>query len=233
MIHSKNSSKTILKTIKNYGPLTCKDISKITNFNIPKVTVLVNNLLFRDLVEKVETPKKRGRPPKLIQIKSDMSFFIGINIDSENIRIILVDINGTVLNKLKIKTEPDSGIKNILNNISLKLEELTNVLGININKISGIGLSTPSAINKKTGKIIVSSNLGWSNINLKELAENKFNLPVTIETSDRAMSYAEKKFGIARSFSDFFFIEIGAGIGSCIFLNNKLYTRWGNLQMWE
>lgn len=90
--------------------------------------------------------------------------------------------------------------------------------------VQAIGICAPGPLNPKTGVILNPPNLpGWNNVALREMAEVRFGLRVSVENDCNAAGLAEARFGAAKGCSSVFYAAIGTGIGSGIILDGKIY----------
>ena len=69
----------------------------------------------------------------------------------------------------------------------------------------------------------LAPNLNWRNINLKEVLEERYNLPIIIENEANAGAYGEKNFGAGKDFENVIYVSAGIGIGVGLILNDSLY----------
>ncbi len=143
--------------------------------------------------------------------------FIGIDFGGTNIRGAVIDRNGNVISKSRIKTESQKGYDYIIENLINFINSF-----VNENKIEGIGIGFPGTVSKQ-GEIVVAPNLGWENVNLKEILEKKFAIPVIIDNDVNMAICGEKWIGAAKDYSDFFMLTIGTGVGGAFYLNNRFY----------
>src|SRR5699024_4165313 len=90
----------------------------------------------------------------------------------------------------------------------------------------GIGVGVPGTVNKE-GEILLAPNLGWKNVHLKKILQEKYNLPVIIENEANSGAYGEKKLGVGKDSSNIIYISVGIGIGAGLIFNGKLYK--GNI----
>ena len=47
--------------------------------------------------------------------------------------------------------------------------------------------------------------------------------PILVEDRVRCMAVAEKRYGVARDLDTFLYVDLGSGVGSCFFLDNRIY----------
>ncbi|MCR2783566.1 MULTISPECIES: ROK family protein [unclassified Microbacterium] len=81
------------------------------------------------------------------------------------------------------------------------------------------GLSVPGLVDEDAGIGIFSSNLGWRNAPLRDLAQAAVEVPVAFGHDVRAAGLAEYRWGAARGHRDAMIIVIGTGIASTIIVD--------------
>jgi glucokinase len=90
-------------------------------------------------------------------------------------------------------------------------------------KLMGIGIGVPGLIDKNSGTLISSPNIGWKNVQLKETLERHFTVPVVVENDSAATALAELELGALQGTKNSVFINLGAGIGAGVIIDGKLY----------
>lgn len=143
--------------------------------------------------------------------------------------IACIDIGGTAI---KV------GVLDNLGNIFFKdelevyhnIEDFTNVIcnWIDIIKlkyeIEGISLSSPGAVDVKTGIIGGASAIPCIHgPNWKEILYNKFKLNVSIENDANCAALAEAFNGAGKNINDIMFVVCGTGIGGAIIHNGEIH----------
>lgn len=220
------NKKNILKIVIEKGPISRINISKQLRISRPTTSDYINDLVKKNLIKEVgksESTPAGGKRAVLLQFNSKSGFILGVMIGVKSIRIAVTDLSSNIIKKIKVPTEewkgPDSVIKKIVRNLSKIYKEAK----VSKKDIIGIGIGSSGLVDSNTGIVIFSPNLkGWSEINLKKIIENSINLPTFIENECRVQAIAEKKFGLAKEVIDFVCVETGVGIGTGVFINNKL-----------
>ncbi len=88
--------------------------------------------------------------------------------------------------------------------------------------IKGIGIGAPNG-NYYNGTIEHAPNLRWKGVvELVKLFEKAFSLPVKVTNDANAAALGEKLFGGAQNMKNFIMITLGTGLGSGIYVNDKL-----------
>jgi glucokinase-like ROK family protein len=87
----------------------------------------------------------------------------------------------------------------------------------------GIGLGVPGLVDIRQGKLVFAPNLGWSNVPLRLMWSQRFNLPVFVENEANAAALGEYYFGAARNVSSFIYLSAGIGLGGGVLIDSKLF----------
>jgi glucokinase-like ROK family protein len=220
------NKKNILRIVIDEGPISRIDISRRLKISRPTTSAYINELFEDGLVEEIgksESTSSGGKRAVLLQFNNRAGYIFGVMIGVKNIRIALTDLTSNIIDVIKIPTEEWFGPEAVIDKLVSRLREVIKKSGINRKSIIGIGIGATGLVDGKRGLVIFSPNLsGWSNINLKEIIERQINLPVFIENECRVQAIAEKKYGMAKDVSDFVCFETGTGIGTGVFIDNKL-----------
>ena len=150
-------------------------------------------------------------------------YSIGIDLGGTKILIGLVEKeSGKVVSHIKKKTKKEKGPENIVRKMVEGVEELVEESGKSFTEISSIGIGSAGQIDRKNGIIIGAPNLDCYNLNLKEILQNKFNIPVFVGNDVEVATIGEQKFGAGKGCADFVCVFVGTGIGSAIVKNGHI-----------
>lgn len=89
------------------------------------------------------------------------------------------------------------------------------------------GLIVPGIVDSERGVAVYSSNLGWRDAPLRELAAGALGLPVAFHHDVTAASWAEHRLGAARAFDDVVVLIIGTGIAGSLILGGRPHLGGG------
>ena len=150
-------------------------------------------------------------------------YSIGIDLGGTKILIGLVEKeSGKVVSHIKKKTKKEKGPENIVRKMVEGVEELLEESGKSFTEISSIGIGSAGQIDRKNGIIIGAPNLDCYNLNLKEILQDKFNIPVFVANDVEVATIGEQKFGAGKGCADFVCVFVGTGIGSVIVKNGHI-----------
>lgn len=90
--------------------------------------------------------------------------------------------------------------------------------------IQGIGLGVPSVIDIDRGIVYNVVNIpSWERVPLKDILEEEFSVPVSVNNDVNCFALGEHRFGQVRGFRNVVGITSGTGLGSGIIINNELF----------
>lgn len=215
----------ILNAIREKQPISRTKISEMTGLNKSTVSNIVTSLLDEDLVrEEISKNNDVGRNPIDLSIKREKNFVGAIYVDSVDTTLAIVDIDGTVMSKVTVETEPTdpksfvSGCLDTLKKMHLKYHT---------RPLRNIGISIAGIVDSAHSRVVFSSNLGWQNLDIGLIVQEhnpEVDL-ITIENDAKASALAELilgKHGIPSS--NFIFLSIGPGIGAGIVVDNHILS---------
>ena len=159
-----------------------------------------------------------------------MKYAIGIDIGGTSIKYSLVEETGTPLFEDKIPSQATVSKEAVIAQIQKAIQDTMDFAISKEIKISGIGIGTPGIIDN-TQRIILggAENIkGWEKLNLADIIEKEFNLPVFLANDANAMALGETLYGAGRGCENIVFLTIGTGIGGAIIIDGKLFSGYDN-----
>jgi predicted NBD/HSP70 family sugar kinase len=222
------NKKNILRIVLEVGPISRIDISKQLKISRPTTSAYISELIKDGLIEEIgkgDSTPFGGKKAVLLQFNSRAGYILGAMIGVNNIRIALTDLRSNIIEIIKIPTEEWLGPDAVIDKLVKNLKKIIRISGINKKEIIGIGIGATGLVDSGKGLVIFSPNLNrWNDIKLKEIVEGKIGLSTFIENECRVQAIAEKKYGLAKNIKNFVCVETGAGIGTGVFIDNKLVT---------
>lgn len=90
--------------------------------------------------------------------------------------------------------------------------------------IEGIGIGVPSIVDTEKGIVYDVTNIpSWKEVHIKDILEDRFNLPVYVNNDANCFAIGEKYFGQGRDYKDIVALIVGTGLAAGIIIGNKLY----------
>ncbi len=105
--------------------------------------------------------------------------FIGIDLGGTNIAAGLVDGNGKLIYPVKTPTLPERGLEEVINDMAKLIQELVKYQKDHgLKKVKGVGIGVPGPVSPDLSNIYYCTNLGWNDVPLKSILEERVNIPV-------------------------------------------------------
>lgn len=213
----------VLEKVMNEAPISRAFIAQQLGLNKGTVSSLVSELIEERLVFETGRGKSSGgRRPVMLTFNKNAGYSIGIDLGVNYILSILTDLKGNIIKEIyQHITERDFEI--VYQYLKTSIKELIISTPDSPYGIVGIGVGVPGIVNNH-GEILIAPNLHWRNINLKEIIEKDFNIPVVIENEANAGAYGEKLYGAGKDYKNMIYVSAGIGIGVGIIINGELFT---------
>ncbi|HSH46927.1 MAG TPA: ROK family protein [Longimicrobiales bacterium] len=152
----------------------------------------------------------------------------GVDLGGTNIVVGALPIDGGDLMAVRTqKTEAIRGAKFVVDRIVQMLEdaiqEVVDEHGGSKEDFAGIGIGSPGPLNRATGTIINTPNLGWRNFPLRDLISNGVGLPAALDNDANCATYGEWWLGAGRDVNNLVGLTLGTGIGGGIVLEGDIF----------
>lgn len=87
----------------------------------------------------------------------------------------------------------------------------------------GVGIGAPGPLDRDRGVVLLTPNLGWRDVPLRDRMAELTGLPATLDNDANCATYGEFWIGAARGARNVVGMTIGTGIGGGLILDGKLY----------
>jgi glucokinase len=161
---------------------------------------------------------------------NEKRWIVGVDLGGTNIVVGVLPMDGgdgQVLALRENRTEATKGAKFVVDRIVSMVEaaitEVAAAHGGSKEDFAGIGIGSPGPLNRKTGTIINTPNLGWRNFPLRDLIANAVGLPAHLDNDANCATYGEWWLGAGKSVDNLVGFTLGTGIGGGIVLNGEIF----------
>lgn len=149
---------------------------------------------------------------------------LGIDLGGTNIVAGVVDENYKIIAVGKRKTNTPRSAESIVDDMAAATFEAIEKAGLKIDDIKSFGVGTPGSIDPQTGIIPYSNNLGFVNLPLVDMLEERTGKRFYIENDANAAAYGEYIAGAGKGAENFVAITLGTGVGGGVIIDGKIYT---------
>jgi glucokinase len=144
--------------------------------------------------------------------------WVGFDLGGTKMMAIVYDGQFRSLGRKRRRTKGHEGAKIGVERIIATIEQALEEGKVAPDAITGIGIGCPGTVDLDAGIILEAANLGWKNVRLKELLEDKFHCPVVVANDVDAGVYGEYRFGSAKNARCVVGVFPGTGIGGgCVY----------------
>jgi glucokinase len=155
-------------------------------------------------------------------------YIVGVDIGGTNTVVGTVREDGAAIHGVRtVATRPEEGAQAVIGRIAVLVEESISdavcEAGITRDQISGVGIGSPGPLDRARGIVLLTPNLGWTLLPLRDLVGAAVRLPATLDNDANCAIYGEWWVGAAKGSRYVVGLTIGTGIGGGIVVDGKLY----------
>ncbi|MEA5006944.1 MAG: ROK family transcriptional regulator [Rikenellaceae bacterium] len=214
--------KELIRLFVLNGNYSITDLSREVNISVPTMTKLIGELIAEGFVlDFGKQGTSGGRRPNMYGLNPDAGYFIGVDINKDNISLGLINFKGQL-----IEYEPDKPF--VLENTIHSLDKLCAIIKsfiakvtVSKEKILAVGVNLSGRVNSQSG--FSYSFYYLDEKPLSALIEERLDYTVFIENDSRSMTYGEYMHGENSNFKNMLFINASWGLGIGIIIDGKLY----------
>ncbi len=155
-----------------------------------------------------------------------MRFVLGIDIGGTNLVVGSVAEDGsTVVATASEPTQSEAGATDVLDRLVGLAERAIAATRREAPgaEILGVGVGAPGPLDTRRGIVLLTPNLGWVNLPLRQIIHDRLGLPAALDNDANCAVLGEWWVGAARGARHAIGITIGTGIGGGIILDGRLY----------
>jgi glucokinase len=143
---------------------------------------------------------------------------IGVDLGGTNIRAG-IECEGVIIEKRSTLLTDKESLASTLSQLINLIRPLTEF------PVDGIGIGVPSVVDIERGIVHDVVNIpSWKRVELKDILESEFNIPVWVNNDVNCFTIGEQRFGKAQAYNSVVGLSIGTGMGSGIIINDRLFN---------
>jgi glucokinase len=166
-------------------------------------------------------------PRRLVAVRRNpVRFVLGIDIGGTNLVVGAVADDGSVVHGLRSEpTRAQEGPEAVLHRLVAMTRATMEAARAAVPGAAflGVGCGAPGPLDTKRGVVLLTPNLGWVNLPLRNLLQQGLGIPAAIDNDANCAVLGEVWRGAARGSQHVIGITIGTGIGGGIIVDGRLY----------
>lgn len=212
--------KLVLDTLKNYGSISKKQITSITNLSSVLITKICSELIEKKIILEGEflPSEKAGRREQVLHLNYNFKYIIGLSFFSDSSKITISNLEPSLIYSKEyfiFDKQPEELIATMLT----ELKEWIKKNKLKEQDFLGIGVISKGTINRLEDGI--GMDIWKREIVIKKEIQSFFNIPIVVENDVKSFAIAHNY--LYPNFYDFFLVHYGMnGIGGAIFKNELL-----------
>ena len=210
----------IMNVIRRQGLISRVEIAKLTGLTPPTVTNITTKLLEWGLIlEDSIGESSGGRRPLLLKVNPSIAQVIIIHIRSEKMIGYLVDPEFRVqyTDNKKIKGLKKEEVLELMLNMIINCQQAATA------PVPAVGVVVRGPVRIREGISVFAPNIGWKNVPLKTIIEEKLGLTAFVENDAKALINGEYYYGSLKDADSMILLKVSHGIGAGIMFNGRLY----------
>ena len=222
---SVSNEAALLDIIRRRGPISRAELAKLSGLTPPTVTTIAARLERLQLIEKDRIGESSGgRRPLLLKINPDRERIVIIHIRSYKMVGYLMDP------ALGIHYKHSSSIRGLTQQevVDLLVEMVGECCKEAQSRVLAVGVVARGPVRAKEGISVFAPNIGWRNMPIKYILEERYRLPVFVENDAKALTNGEYYYGTAKDAGNLLLLKVGYGIGSALMFGGSLYRGVNN-----
>lgn len=215
-----NRNKMYRFILESEKPVTKQQIADSLDFSLPTIHQNIVELQNAGLILASKIPsKKGGRPATGYTANSNHKYAIGISVSYSSIRFLATDLRQNEIG-YKHLLRHYSGVY-LSREIATELEIFIDENQLNPEKILGVGITIPGALDKERSQVLLSPTLSSKEFDLASIREY-IHYPVYLENDANAAGAAEwLSLPVKERGKDFVYLYIDSGVGGALFIGGK------------
>lgn len=212
----------IVAAIKKHGSLTQVELAGVTGLSPASISNIVRELVTAGILR--TTPSTRsGRRATLVSFARAVGLVAGIHVSTRHLRVIVADVNCTVLGEHHMPLARDHRADNELDRAALLLSDMLADLDSAIDELVGVGLAVSAPIERATGRVAGHGILrGWTGVDIPAVVHRRLRRPVYLDNASNLSALAEARLGAARGKQNVIFLDVADGVGSGLILGGQV-----------
>jgi predicted NBD/HSP70 family sugar kinase len=219
--------KLVLDTIRREEPIAQVDLVDKTKLSVGTIVSIVRDLKDKDLLHEVGPGESKvGRKPVMLQINRQALYVVGAMVEPQELVLAILDIGSGIVNREKIQFGERIDEDSFVTLLKSAYRGLMKSTRIAIRRIVGLGLSLPVSAGPDGHFLMPTAKSPGPS--LKDRLEKELKLPVFTETTVRAITLGELRWGKGKGFADFILIDADVELNLAVVMRGEIIQSDGS-----
>jgi predicted NBD/HSP70 family sugar kinase/biotin operon repressor len=212
----------VFATIVTRGPVSRRDLARLTGLSQSTITKVVKPMLERGyVVEDKEEVQGPGRPVVPLRVNNDRHYVVGAKVTQRELVAGVTDPQAQPLAARRARRQA-RGPAGAASELAALVEELLDDDSSFRTRVEGLGVALGGHVDAEARVLRYSPILGWRDVPFAAMLEERSGLATIVENDVDALAIAEQWFGAGQGVADFAVVTVGAGVGCALVVDNEL-----------
>lgn len=211
------NTSVLLRDLWRRAPLSKAMLAQRNGLTKATVSAICGDLAAQGLIREAGQDRSGlGRPGTLLELNPSARYAIGVELATNYSAVVLTDLCGGVLWQGSTLTAVGSDQETVLYRAEALIAEAIDRARERGTPALGIGVGVPGIVDPGFESLVTSTSLGWREVSLKAIWEQRFGLPLIVESKARAAAMVEALSGSAQNVDSFVYVVLGTDVGSTV-----------------
>jgi len=215
----------LLDLIRAAGPISRVELAGASGLTQASVSTIVRQLINDGLVAETGRGESTGGKPRvLLEIVPTARYAVGIQLGADSVSYVVCNLAGRLVGRLRTSGAGTMGPEQAVAAMTERVTLLIDGLGIEPDKVVGIGVVAPGPMDLRSGTILAPPTLiQWNNFPLRDRLADATGLPIVLDNDATAAAVGEFWSGAIAGSAAHCTVYLGAGLGAGIIIGGSVY----------
>jgi len=206
----------VLAALRDGEGLTRAELSALTDLSGTTITRVVTQLITEGLIVEGEAVSRHptGRPGTSLAMVASSTHVVGIGIGVGTVTLAVADVLCRLGARAQLDYALDETAASVLGRISTATQHLLASVSVPEAHVRGVGVAVPGPVDVDQRRLLMPTNLPWSDVAVADALESRLGMPVVVEHNVRSMALAAFSWGgTTGNVVAFVYLRTGLGAG--------------------
>ncbi|MFE0387671.1 ROK family protein [Streptomyces bungoensis] len=164
-----------------------------------------------------------GKPRTVLRLVPEAGHAVGVHLDRDELRAVLVDLDGTVVGERRVPAGLGAGAEAVPGVVAGAVEELRHGLG-GAGALLGAGVALPGPLDHARGILHrVTGFPEWEGFAFRDALAERLGVPVVVDKDTNAAALGLSLLGEGGAGDSFAYLHLGTGLGAGLVIGGRVH----------
>ncbi|MFI6296009.1 ROK family protein [Nonomuraea sp. NPDC050790] len=220
------NAERVLNVLREVEAIRHTELAGAAGLSRPTADAVIEDLRRIGLIAEVEddTPGRRGRPARLVRLRAEKGYVVGIDIGVHKCMVAVADLRGTILATEVRPLGQELDRRERLDGVRKAVRVALKQAGVERPAVLAACAATPGVVDPRTGVVLTCDVLpGWKGMNLRTELGRSFGAPVLADNDANLAVIGERWRGVATDSQDVIYVLAGERLGAGIVSGGQIF----------